>query len=166
MKSNKNVWIIIHILFEWDSQREGRYTKKSLSQVFFWLIFISARMNFTFTSPMFYHINSLHFLAVLQYTWFDCIVMLMFENVLDAFAQVYFCVFLFGYICLYAYVCVCSFSVHVPYLFYPICPNQHGEKRFIIIFIFCVQVRHRNMINNHNNYNNTQILLADQHTYV
>lgn len=32
-------------------------------------------------------------------------------------------------------VCMCSFSTHSPYLFKPDRLNQHGEKRFIIIFI-------------------------------
>lgn len=34
-----------------------------------------------------------------------------------------------------ACVCMCSFSTHSPYLFKPDRLNQHGEKRFIIIFI-------------------------------
>lgn len=33
------------------------------------------------------------------------------------------------------YVCMCLFSTHSPYLFKPDRLNQHGEKRFIIIFI-------------------------------
>lgn len=71
----------------------------------------------------------------------------------SALARIFICVFLFGFmfVCLF----ICSFSVHVPYLFYPICPNQHGEKRFIIIFIFRVRAQHdQNIINNHRSNNN------------
>lgn len=83
-----------------------------------------------------------------------------------AFTNIHLCIFVRFYVCLFVsvrvrvWVClfICSFSVHVPYLFYPICPNQqqHGEKRFIIIFIFCVRATQPNMINNRNNNNSSK----------
>lgn len=149
------------------------YTKKKIVESsIFWLIFISASMNFTFTSPMLYHINPFHFLTAFLYiythTRFDCTDV----DVADvkmccarSHEYIYLCIFVRFYICLY--VCLFIFGSRSIFILPDLPESAWWKTVYYNIHILCVRATHRNMINNHNNNStNSTSRSAHIHTYM